>query len=115
MAVRSRHVVATRWNPPPSTAVQTLYTVPADRTLILKDWRAHLLTGTGTLTVYIEAASGGGANILGSATSGVAIGEGPAECARVLQEGDHIRAVRSVADGITDFWFSGSLLDGDPS
>lgn len=115
MSTRSTHVVALRWNPPPATGVQTIYTVPADRTLILRDVRARFETGTGTLTVFVQTASGSGVVVLGTAAPGGAITLGPDAIWLVLQEGDLIRASRSVADGVTDFWLSGSLLQGDPS
>lgn len=114
MTVRSRHVVALRANPP-ATGDTTLYTVPADRTLLIHDVRVEVLSGTGTCLIYVATAGGGVVTLGAAVANGGRLTLGPDAIWLVLEEGDTIHIFTTAGIGLTDVWVSGALLAGDPA
>lgn len=114
MTVRSRHVVASRSNPP-AVGDTTLYTVPSDRTLLIHDVHLEVLSGTGTAFLYVATAGGGICTLQPAIGSGVRSFLGPDVLWLVLEEGDTIHLFTTAGIGIVDVWVSGALLAGDPA
>lgn len=96
-------------------AVQTLYTVPADRTVIIKDVRVRR---QGNANAFIWVVGAGG-----SATVILEVAAAPAAAAQavkdpppwiVLREGGQIRCFGTNGE-IADLHISGAVLSGDPT
>lgn len=112
MAVRYRSVAVGAL--PAGPATTTIYTVPTDRTLILKRWRVWISAGAGNLQ-YIVFRAGVGNVVVGqfnpTAANTVYDVDVEALCA---QEGDQLRMFNAATvAGL--YIVSGSLLQGDPS
>ena len=94
---------------PASTAV-TLYTVPAGRTVILKDVRLWVSGGSSSLIVFALDRSGGVLVPLLYETVPT-LGVRSIMPFAVLEQGDTIKASSSQAASVR-YWCSGALLDG---
>lgn len=114
MAVRSDEVVR-RLVLVPASGLISVYTVPADRTLIVKDIRPFVNTAT---ALNLLNAEGPGATPLGvlhtwpAASSGLQVPAYPPWC--VLREGAELVLRGAELDSVF-LYVSGALLEGDPA
>lgn len=96
--------------------VDPVYTVPADRTLLVKDARFNRGSGAGAV-VFAFALDAGG-NILGTLcgltydANGIAVCDPPPWA--VLTEGQQLALFGTAGDTVRA-WISGALLFGDPT
>lgn len=99
-----------------STGTFTLYTVPADRTAILKYLTAVSIFGgtTATYTLSVGAGSGTRITALRSLAPGAEAAAADREMWFVLTEGETLVVTVSTASGLV-FSGSGTLLEGDPA
>lgn len=112
MAVRSTHVAAGRVTTAASAAL--LYTVPADRTLIVHGAVLHLAGSTqGLLRLILRTGAVDVDGVRDTVAGGTVIRVTGLQW--VLLAGDSIR-VQSAPTGLdVGFWISGSLLAGNPT
>lgn len=114
MAVRSDEIVRRLVLIPASGAI-SVYTVPWDRTLIVKDIRPFVNTATALNLLNGE---GPGLTPFGvlhtwpAASSGLQLPENPPWC--VLREGAEL-VLRGAEDDSVFLYISGALLSGDPT
>lgn len=96
--------------------VDAVYTVPADRTLIVKDVRFNRSSGAGAV-IFCFALSGADA-VLGTLCALTFDANGFASLTpspwAVLREGQKL-ALFGTAGNAVRTWISGALLDGDPA
>lgn len=112
MAVRSTRVVAGSFEVGAGGSVE-VYTVPADRTLIVKDVRGFRTSGTAALAIAFRTPGGAYADV-GVTPAGLGAFALPAGTWLVALEGDVLEVFGGVGD---DFRIavSGALLSGDPA
>lgn len=96
-----------------SATTTTIYTVPADRTLILKRWLLHVTAAGAEVRFLLFRAGVQIVVFLYASPTLNALGDAPVDDV-VLQEGDQLRVF--TAAGLTAaVHVSGSLLAGDPT
>jgi hypothetical protein len=97
-----------------TTGLDTWYTVPADRTAIIKDLRLWTTAAPGTV-IFVVGARGTETAQLGALVvnaQGFAVLDPPPWA--VLREGDQLKSFVGSAI-LLRMWVSGALLAGDPS
>lgn len=94
--------------------VQPVYTVPADRTAIIKDARMRLQGAAGSIAVFVLAGGGSVVLMRGNPAGGdVDVVADDPWC--VLREGESLSLFGPTVGATADLWISGALLAGDPA
>ena len=114
MAVRTRVLAGGRLTT--NNTVQVVFTCPADRTAILKDVRLRLQGAAGVLFVGIGFPGAAPVVIRSNFAGGLADVDAFLDPPPwiVLEETQTLYFFSAAAIQV-DYWFSGTLLDGDPS
>ena len=106
MAVRSKELGSVALT---SGSLTAIYTVPAGKTAIIKEWVAY---AAGTMTALLKVTRGGTTLTVGRGSITSTVPYIDKERFLVLEPGDVLSAQRSGGTDTVDVWVSGAELDG---